>query len=484
MHLAYTEKTIEVHNHAKGWFRGQEEGIYTFHMPEGAVVTSLSLWVNGVEEKGILTTKEKATEAYRTIVGKEKRDPSVIHWQEGNTVSVRVFPVLPDESRLFRIGITAPLRKNEDILVYDNSWFFGPDPSGAEETVTVEMMSSTGSFAEHTSFQLDRDKTFRRKGKYKPRWSLQFEEQGLRPHRFSFDGHEYSLQPYNRVMESASIQNIYLDINEAWTLPEFKAVWEAVKDRNVYVFGSGLTLLTEDNHMSVFKEHSSWNFTLFPFHEITDIATSLVVSKSFAYSPNLDELEGSRFMQGLRNFAAQRRKVRFYNLGKELNCYLRSVKEFRLLQYDAGDVEVLSGLLRRNEFPKDQESDEQVVIHNAELAIVKKPGSSPSSGPDHLMRLFSYNHIMHRLGVDGFNSEFHNSHLVEEARKAYVVSPVSSLLVLETQEDYDRFDIRDAEKSLKNASMSSNGAVPEPHEWALIVMAAGVIFYLYIKSRY
>lgn len=42
MHLAYTEKTITVYNHQRnrGWPR-PGEGIYTFHLPEGAVVTSL-----------------------------------------------------------------------------------------------------------------------------------------------------------------------------------------------------------------------------------------------------------------------------------------------------------------------------------------------------------------------------------------------------------------------------------------------------------
>ena len=56
--MAYTEKTLTVSNDelSSGWNR-QEEAIYTFYLPEGAVVTSLSLWVNGKEEKGILTTK-------------------------------------------------------------------------------------------------------------------------------------------------------------------------------------------------------------------------------------------------------------------------------------------------------------------------------------------------------------------------------------------------------------------------------------------
>jgi XrtN system VIT domain protein len=140
LHLAYTEKTITVFNHSVSrWLSNQQEGIYTFHLPEGAVVTSLSLWINGKEEKGILTTKEKADSAYTGIVGVERRDPSMIHWQEGSRVSVRVFPVMSNDSRRFKIGITSPLRKDGDQLVYDNTWFDGPDASDAEETVRFNL---------------------------------------------------------------------------------------------------------------------------------------------------------------------------------------------------------------------------------------------------------------------------------------------------------------------------------------------------------
>jgi XrtN system VIT domain protein len=126
LRMAYTEKLLTVYNHqsTQRWI-SQGEAIYTFHMPEGAVVTSLSLWINGKEEKGILTSKQAATTAYRTIVGYERRDPSVVHWQEGNTVSVRVFPVMAGSSRTFKIGITAPLRKDGAEVVYDNIWFDG-----------------------------------------------------------------------------------------------------------------------------------------------------------------------------------------------------------------------------------------------------------------------------------------------------------------------------------------------------------------------
>jgi len=68
---------------------------------------------------------------------------------------------------------------------------------------------------------------------------------------------------------------------------------------------------------------------------------------------------------------------------------------------------------------------------------------------------------------------------VAEAAASYVVTPLSSLVVLEKQEDYDRFNIRDSNNSLKNASLEGKGAVPEPHEWALIVI--GILLIVYLK---
>ncbi len=37
----------------------QQEAVHFFYLPEGAVATSLSLWIDGVEEKSRLTTPPK-----------------------------------------------------------------------------------------------------------------------------------------------------------------------------------------------------------------------------------------------------------------------------------------------------------------------------------------------------------------------------------------------------------------------------------------
>jgi XrtN system VIT domain protein len=142
-------------------------------------------------------------------------------------------------------------------------------------------------------------------------------------------------------------------------------------------------------------------------------------------------------------------------------------------------------LIATKQFPRDQESDTQVTLSGAGIAITKTTSvqnTIPNNAPDHLARLFAYNDIMRKTGYHYFENNFDNSLLADEAAKAYVVSPVSSLIVLETQADYKRFGIQDSENSLHNATKQSTGAVPEPHEWMMILLCLIVAAYFKFKN--
>jgi XrtN system VIT domain protein len=484
-HLAYTEKVITVFNHSVSrWFNGGQEGIYTFHLPEGAAVTSLSLWVHGNEEKGILTTKEKADSAYTGIVGRERRDPSVVHWQEGNRVTVRVFPVISNDSRVFKLGVTSPLRKEEGNLVYDNIWFEGPDPSGAEESVKLYLSGRTVTPVQQAVLQENGDNSYTRSGRYEPHWSFSIKEEGLSPNAFSFNGYSYHLKQYNPIREEAGLRNFYLDINAAWTEEEWQSIWQLLKNKTVWVYNYDMVQLTEQNHDWYFKELRKQRFSLFPVHEISDVEQSLLVSKTAGASPDLSDLANSQFLTKLKTFAAAKKKLKFFNLGHQLSPYLSSLKDYRFFRYEWGDTKDLQHLLARRQFVKDEEHENEVVVHNAQIAIVKEPGAHSSTAPDHLLRLFAFNHILREYGEQGIGSNGDNESIVAEAKEAYVVSPVSSLIVLETKQDYERYGIEESKNSLKNASIKSKGAVPEPHEWVLILLGSIIAIYLFIKTRF
>lgn len=483
LHMAYTEKLLTVYNHRSNsrWI-SQEEAIYTFHMPEGAVVTSLSLWIEGKEEKGILTSKQAATTAYRTIVGYERRDPSVVHWQEGNTVSVRVFPVMAGSSRTFKIGITAPLRQEGKEVVYDNIWFDGPDASKAEETVKLELASGEQSLIRQASFAPGNGKMLTRTGRYQPRWTVSFRNHGVQENTFPFNGYRYSIETYKRQRVPVVISDVYLDINQSWTPGDLEQVWKLVQNKKAWVYDNGFQMITDNNKEVLFDALKKQSFSLFPFHLVKNREHSLVISKSGSYSPSVSDLEGSSFLKSLRAKLNADKRVKLFQLGTEMSPFIRSLKERRYFDFETGGTELLVRLLTTNSFVQDHESDNEIIVHSADVVIRKEPGETVSSAPDHLMRLFAYNHIMLQLGRKEVLAA-DSTAIIKEAEEAYVVSPVSSLIVLETQNDYDRFGIKESENSLKNASLHNKGAVPEPGEWAIILLVATAFLLFVYKTK-
>jgi len=482
--MAYTEKTLSVKNNNTTGRNVQQEAIYTFHLPEGGVVTSLSLWINGREEKAILTAKSKADSAYKTIVGVQRRDPSLIHWQEGNTVSVRVFPCTPDENRRFKVGITAPLKKLANDLIYQNIYFDGPSGNGSTETIQLQFNVAP----ENIDFPFDFDETgnntFVSEDSYASYWEIGMKAPALSANPFTFDSCSYKMRDYLRVFERFDPTTIYIDLNKSWEKNEFMNLWSAFKSKTVYVYQDQLVKVNEGNADALFESLSRNNFSLFPFYEINDSGNSLVVSKSTEASPNLRDVERSRFSERLKKYLKEEKQIRFFNISEEVSPYLKTLKELRVFNYDKGSVQDIINLAEKKQFVKNPENDSVVLIENAGIVIQKlqQQVATTTQAPDHLLRLFAYNDIMRKVGPLYFDDNFISEDIVQEAQKAYVVSPVSSLIVLETQEDYDRFDIKKSKNSLQNASLKSSGSVPEPHEWLLIILVASIVIYYSAKS--
>jgi XrtN system VIT domain protein len=485
LRLAYTEKVISVRNNIpkKAWLTNQE-AIYTFHLPEGAVITSLSLWIKGNEEKAILTSKGKADTAYRSIVGIERRDPSLVRWQEGNTVSVRIFPCTPDEDRRFKIGITSPLRSDTDKLRYENIWFDGPVPFSAQESIKIQTMDNLDNMVIPAGFKEAGEDTWMYEGKYLSDWNLKMPVIPMQPNAFLFDGRTYQLTEYVKTYQYFNPAAIYLDINNQWTKSEFEQIRKLASPKDVYVFQNQLVKITDENAVMLFEKLASLNFSVFPLYEISHPENSLLITKGTMTSPNLNDLGESGFNLNLKACINETKKLSVFNLNRELSPFLKTLKELRAFDYDFGSMDYLAGLLTENRFIVNQENPETVIIKDSGIKITETAGTTEvSNTPDHVMRLFAYNNVMFSAGTHYLEKDYYDQTLVDKAYKAYIVSPVTSLVVLETQEDYKRFGITDDGKSLKNASMKAAGAVPEPHEWLLIIMLAGVAAALYLKER-
>lgn len=472
--IAYTDMTIKVAcSFNKMRWQPEQEAIYSFYLPEGAAVTALSLWIDGNESPGILTTRSKADAAYKTIVGREARDPSVLHWQEGNRVSVRVFPVLPGKFRRFRVGVTTPLQMNHGKMVYQSIALEGPSQLMAKGPVTVQLMGAATGLETPAGFKTAKDQTLQYNGRFEPGWNISMEPAEIMAgNAFHFNGHSYSVKPYAHQRAHFQPGRIYLDINKSWTLEEYEAALKLPGRHEFYVAeDEQLVQVTEENRIRLFKNQHKRQFSLFPVHAIKVPDSALLITKGPEQSPNLNELKGTRFLEELKAYLAPRPRLRLFCIDGALQPYLRSLKEYRVFHYDQGSIDDCSLLLARKEFSMDIENDQQVVIDHSNMMITRSEEPAVAKAPDHLMRLFTYNHIMQQAGAGLLNGETPADSLVQQAAAAHVVTPVSSLVVLESKADYERFDIKASGNSLHNAAIASKGAVPEPHEWALIILA-------------
>lgn len=471
--FAYTEKifTIANSNHKT------QEALYTFQLPEGSVATSLSLWINGIEEQSRLTTRAKADNAYSQIVGVERRDPALMHWQEGNQLTVTVFPCTPREDRIFKIGITSPMLHYDEQLELPSISYLGPDDSNANTTTQVEFP---------TQPNMKHSWTFS--------GNLSCEALPISTHPFCFDNNMYWMDTYQPTLENYHPEFVYLDLNKSWSSSELEAVLDLYKTERVFICDQQqfIELNTIANPNKLLKKLLDQNFSLLPIHKIQYPERSLVISKSSKKSPNLSDLASTELGEGIKLLLQEKpQPIPLFSFSPQLSPYLQSLEEFYVFNYTHSTLDNLRKLYQKQQFPIMEPSSNAVVLHqaNAVLYQQKNHQALASKAPNHLMRLFAYNQILKKIGTDYFSDDYINEELINIASKAHVVSPLSSLIVLETIEDYERFDIEEDKESLGNATKnnlqdainSKSGAVPEPHEWAFIIILTLSIIFMQLK---
>ncbi len=478
--LSYTEKVLTVAQTRVGNSNRTttQEALYTFFLPNGGAITSLSLWIDGVEQPGVLTTRSKAKEAYNTIVGRERRDPAVVFWQEGNQARVRVFPVTREMPRTFKIGVTAPLRLENQTLVYDNVSFDGPSALMATERDSV-YFEGQAVFADSPIFFKNKQDNGRTsltfEGAYRHSWSVVCKAPPMARSVFSFDGKTYMARPWIVQTEPFQPASIYVDLNAAWTQAEWSQIRAFAQVYPMLVpSAEGFTKVTEENAAQLFRQARALRFSLFPFHKIMHPETALVLTKSGDSTPLPSDLDGSAFGDSLKNRNGSA-TLRVFHLGieTELNAYLRALRERRDVFCISGDVETLKKYIQTNTYVKNPEGPNQIALPEAGVLIAQKDTVLNGHAPDHLFRLFAYNTVLRELRG---RTPDEPSHLAILAEQANVVTPITSLITLESKADYERFNIQKTEglNTLGNA-----GSVPEPHEWALIGLLLLAAFMAY-----
>jgi XrtN system VIT domain protein len=125
-----------------------------------------------------------------------------------------------------------------------------------------------------------------------------------------------------------------------------------------------------------------------------------------------------------------------------------------------------------------------VNIEPAQISIQESPKDSisKSNGPNHIYRMYAFGKVLNEQVKIQTDSLASNKY-VELAKDANIITPISSLIVLETDEDYKKNGIDKNVDTLGNASINNDGSVPEPHEWLLIIIGTMTLYFYYRKNK-
>ncbi|MEN2400747.1 XrtN system VIT domain-containing protein [Flavobacterium sp. MC2016-06] len=476
--LAYTEITMDVACNEKSW--GQKEAIYSFQLPEGSVATSLSLWVNGIERKGVLTTKEKAKAAYNQIVGVEYRDPSLMQWKEGNRVTVRIFPITNESPRTFKCGFTTPLKVVGSKMAYQSLDIKGPNINTA---ATISRIQVSG----NTEFEATKDFDFvnnyhinNSKGLDKWEASFPLSKKPLSS-AFTWKNKSYEVKPIIKERIAFVPSEIILDLNNSWKIEELEAILNLPNKKYFVFINNEKQEINSKNHESIWRQFEELNYSLLPLFDLKK--NSLIVTKCGTFSTNFEELESSNYLKKIKT-GAKNKTLKVINISDEVNPFWQTVKEQKYVTYIQTNINTCTDLISKNNFIKFKTDDSNVNLETAGISIQENPiiQKTTNKGSNHLYRMFCFGKVLNDQVEIQADSLKQNKY-VDLAKDANIVTPISSLIVLETDEDYKKNGIEKNVDTLGNASINNDGSVPEPHEWAMLIIGLSLILFYYRKQK-
>lgn len=474
--LAYTEITMNIA--CEKDTRGEKEAIYSFQLPEGSVATSLSLWVNGIERKGVLTTKEKAKAAYKQIVGVEYRDPSLMQWKEGNKVVVRVFPINYKTPRTFKCGFTTPLKVEDNQMKYQSLSIKGPNISNAETTSRIQTVGNTKietskDFELNKGYYINQSKGLDDWEAYMPLTKVS--------NSFAWKNKIYEVKDIQKTTIPFKPSEIILDLNSSWTTKQIESFVELNKT-NLFVIVNGKKKeINKDNFKAIELEFEDLHYSLLPLYEIS--RNSLIITKCGTFSANFEELEDSNYLKKIRT-ETKDRNLKVINISPDINPFWQTVKEQKYVDFFQTSLKNSLDLIHKKQFVLFKTDTNTVNIPPANISITESPQTSAikTNGPNHIYRMYAFGKVLEEQ-VKIQNDSLVQNQYVDLAKDANIVTPISSLIVLETDEDYKNNGIEKNVDTLGNASINNDGAVPEPHEWLLIILGSTILFFYYKKHK-
>jgi hypothetical protein len=490
--LGYLEWTFSLKN--KNQYRALE-GFTQIQLPPNAVVSRVTLWVNGVEEEAAYAERKKVTEAYEQVTAK-KRDPVLVTTAGRDRVNLKCFPIPQNGGEMkMKIGITFPLiledEKNGLIrLPYFRDKNFNV-PDSTKHVVWLEskrelqtanqnlkLESSNNVFAVRGNVAdkelLDANSSIRavKSDEFKSVWAKNDdsfitqevkENSGVKPSRFIFVVDTSATMKNEQEKLVAAINNLPVETDVSLVMTNGNALNREVSYPNSFngkpaeiaekikqaTFDGGtdnLPALTKAWDLASEKPNSIvlWIHSPQPFK----FSTSNELAQRLTRRPNETTIYSVSTASG------------FDEVEKELDSlsYLQNTPRFGDIQSD------LERLISRLNQSKKSFGYDRINVVKADVTASKETSK-------HLVRLWANEEVNRILATEKDEKK-----AVELAVKNQIVTPVSGAVVLETKAQYDQFGLRQVDKG-------SVPTIPEPETYLLIAVMLGVLLWLFATRK-
>src|SRR5215813_2404260 len=484
--VAYLEWTIEFRNAGSI----DREARLEIALPPGGVVSRATLWVNGEEREAAYGGRGEVRAAYQRVAVVQRRDPLLVTTKGADRVLAQAFPVPRDGTIKFKLGITAPLDPAEPgkarltlPAIVDRNFSIGADTNHSVWIERRQALSASGLAANRVESRLfrvagalgDRELTGTRQ-------TITVDRGSDADHRVArIDGGERIAQEITR---REPIGALMLVIDGSAGLAEssgglFAAIFAIPPGTRVGAIIASepiqqvpLAPWSADQTHAVLKLVHSTRFTGGQDNGPA-LARALQVLEAepqatllWIHGPQPVSFRGSaaRLEQATARLS-HLPSVVLYSVAPGPNALLpdspwawgtRSLPQTGALAVD------LTGFFTRSFDPN------QVQVVRRPLA---EATDAAASGSPHIARLWANDRVLELMRTGNGRAA-----AVTLAARYHLVTPVSGAAVLESQQQYD-------ESRLTPVSQATVPTVPEPHEWALIVIACIALMWLVWRRR-
>ncbi|MGE3466136.1 MAG: VIT domain-containing protein [Pyrinomonadaceae bacterium] len=490
--LGYLEWTLVFKNESFG----QQEAVSQIQLPPGAVVSRLTLWINGEEREAAFARSAKVAEAYNAVTAR-RLDPALVTTVGKDRIQLKCFPVPANGDMKVRLGITVP------VMVENASTGFLAVPHFQDRNFTITTVHSI--WVESKNELAITDPTFRRekgdaffavrgrmtddelnrirtpiKVSRSPDVLTTWAEDSLNHGTFvKQELKEVPVSPLKKVVlvidPSADMAAFQSEIGAAVTsLPSSTAVTLVLSG------GNGLnadiaapsSFVGSPTEIADLIKRSSFDGGV---DSIPAIETAWEIAQSvpgsgivWIHGPQLVELDSPEKLAQLWKRRPNEVPVFSVQVGMGRNSVERALDESGAVSTVLRFGDLTEDISRLLDTVTNQHSVFSAVRTVETKGIPATPSSKETS--QHLVKLWASEESQ-RLLAGGDESG-----AVELAVKNQLVTRVSGAVVLETKAQYDQF-------GLKPVDPASVPTIPEPHEYLLFAVIASILVYFGWRFR-